>query len=277
MKLGLTCQYPDEPALRALPRYRDMGLDEVDVLMARPEQGVDTALKAFVDRARDAGVPAGSVSPRWGWIGRALKDPAEMGHLRAFIEAAPAFGTKRVMLSCTMASLTSDAERREHLDRVARTYREISAVAADVGIDLCTHTSAQKGDHLFGTVHGIDSFLDAVGNERNKLLTCFGCLSVAGWPVPQLVRHWQGAIGAVHVFNPSGGRGQYAEMRFDAGQLDVPAAIQALADIGYTGVIIPHEYPAFAGPAGKEISDGWAVGYLRALVQAATTATPASN
>ena len=56
-------------------------------------------------------------------------------------------------------------------------------------------------------------------------------------------------------------------MRFDLGQLNYFEVLQAFAEVGYEGALIPHEYPSFPGACGKEMGDSWVVGYLRAMLQ----------
>src|SRR5262249_51445899 len=130
IRIGLHYTYPhDAPAEDVLPLYRDMGLDEIDVLMGTPEVGADDeGVCRLVARARQLGVPAGAVSPRWGWFNRVLRDASSMAQMRAFIEAAPAFGTKRVMMSCPSEAVTSVRERDEHLERVVAVYRPLAEV-----------------------------------------------------------------------------------------------------------------------------------------------------
>ena len=198
---------------------------------------------------------------------RAIEDSSEVDRLLSFIRSASELGTERIMLSCSFGSAQSEDEKKAHFDQVVGIYRTIAKAAEEAGIDLCTHTSSHRADIMFGTVEGIDAFLEAVGSERNKLLLCCGCLSVPGWDVPALIHHWGDAIGAVHLFNPRGNREHYDEMRFDLGQLNLFKVLQAFAEVGYRGVLISHEYPAFSGACGKEMSDSWVVGYLRAMLQ----------
>ena len=267
MKIGFHQGFPDANMSQILTLYKEMGVDEIGLAMSETDAVVDTAVKDMVAEAANLGVSVTSVSPRWGWIMRALKDPSEVDRMSSFIKAAPELGTEKIMMSCSMMKSESADKRKEHFDQVVGIYKTISKVAESVGIDLCTHTSSQQGGHIFGSVEGIDGFLEAVGSKRNKLLACCGCLSVPGWDVPALIHHWGDAIGAVHLFNPSGNRDHYDEMRFDLGQMDLFAVLKALSEVGYKGGLISHEYPAFSGDCGKQISDAWVVGYLKAMLQ----------
>lgn len=262
MRIGRICQFPDVSVPDDLELDRELGIDELDLF----SRELDAEVGRFVAQAREAGVPVTALSPRWGWIDRALQDPSELDRLQTFIEAAPRLGTERIMLSCSFVKPESEQQRAVHEQRVIEIYKAAASIAEAAAVDLCTHTTTRPGI-TFGTVQGIDRFLEGVGSARNRLLFCSGCISVAGWDTPDLIRHWRGAIGAVHLFNPVGTWDHYEEMRFDRGQLDLPAVLSALQGAGYEGVLLPHEYPAFSGTCGEAISDGWVVGYLRAVLQ----------
>ena len=278
MRIGLHRTFPrgddhlggatDADISQSLPIYKEMGVDEIDILMSETDANVGgRELRATVTEAAATGVPVKAVSPRWGWTMRAQSNPSEVDRMLSFVEAAPELGTERVMLSCSFVNPQSEDERRAHFDQVIDIYRTIAGAAEAAQIDLCTHTSSHKAGIMFGTVEGIDAFLEGVDSKRNKLLLCCGCLSVAGWDVPALIRHWGDAIGAVHLFNPCGNREHYDETRFDLGQLNLSEVLRTLGGVGYEGVLIPHEYPTFSGVCGKAISDGWVVGYLRGMLQ----------
>ena len=199
MKIAFICHFPGGQLADALTLYQEMGVDEIDLFANE----IDAEVKRFVEEARENGIPVSSLSPRWGWIQRALDDPSELDRLKAFIQAGPELSIERIMLSCSFVKPSSEEEMRTHLDQVVEINREITECAEAAGIDLCTHTTTRPGT-MFGTVEGIDAFLEGVGNQRNKLLLCCGCVSAAGWDVPALIRHWDDAIGAVHLFNPHG-------------------------------------------------------------------------
>lgn len=149
MRIGFICNKFDVQLADALPLYKEMGVDEIDLFA--PE--LDSQVEAFVVAVREAGVPVTSLSPRWGWIACALQDPSEVDRLRAFIEAGPRLGSERVMLSCSFAKPQSDKEIEAHNERVIDIYRTVAQDAERKGIDLCTHTTTRPGI-MFGTVAG---------------------------------------------------------------------------------------------------------------------------
>jgi mannonate dehydratase len=257
MRIGLIHQFGEPQLEDALAIEREMGVDEVDLFASQ----VNDEVKALVAEAKRLGIPVTSLSPKWGWIDRALAHPSELDRLRSFIQADAELGIERIMMSCSFGKGASQAERQ------ADRFRAVAPDAERAGVDLCVHTTTRPGIP-FETVEGIDAFLADVGSERVKLLFCSGCIAVAGWDVTASIRRWRDAIGAVHLFSPRGDWEHYDEMRFDLGQVDMVDVLKTLKEVGYDGVLLPHEYPAFAGPCGQERSHAWTIGYLRAMLQA---------
>lgn len=266
MRIGFHRNFPDRAFEHALKLYREMGVDEIDMLMSEASAAVNTDVRTAMAQAETAGVPVKAVSPRWGWIDRALEDCSEIDRLLSLVEMAPELGTERIMLSCSFVKPESEDRRKAHFDKVVTLYRTLAQTAEPAGIDLCTHTTTRPGI-MFGTAEGINAFLQGVDSKRNKLLFCCGCISLAGWDVSALIRRWSEALGAVHLFNPCGNWHQYEEMRFDTGQLNLFEVLKRLKQVNYEGVLIPHEYPTFSSLCGEDISHGWVVGYLRAMLQ----------
>jgi sugar phosphate isomerase/epimerase len=263
MFIGFIFRYPDSGALDKVDLLKDMGVDALEV--QTPEVNAD--VRAFVAQCKERGLAVGSLSPRWGWLDRALKDPGELRVLRSFIRASGELGLGRILLSCSGVQPSSAQAMQAHKDQVAEIYRDMSKDAEAAGVDLCTHTATRPGT-AFDTEAGIESFLENVGSRRNRLLFCAGCLSVGDWDVPALARRWREALGAVHIYNHQGDWSGHQEVLFDRGELRVGAVLRALKDVGYQGAVIPEHYPALAGASGKEMSDSWVVGYLRGMLQA---------
>ena len=263
MRIGFNGKLDDPAFTGRIDLLREMGVEALDV-QARE---IDADTKAFVTAARDKGIPVEALAPPWGWTDRALKDQGEIERMIAFIRELPALGIDTMNLSCSVVKPQTDSERQTHLSQLVDVFRTVCPVAEAAGVNLCSHTTLFRRGILFGSVEGVDAFLEGVGSERNKILLCCGCVSAAGEDVPSLIHHWGQSIGSVHLFNPLGNRDHYEEMRFDKGQMDMVQVFRALADIGYDGMLIPHEYPPFQGPTGQAVSDGWTLGYIAALRQ----------
>ena len=263
MRLGYVGKFSDPGLAERLGILRKMGIEALDI---QAEQ-VDAEVKRFVAQAREQGVPVQSLAPPWGWIDRALKDPQQVEGMIAFIRELPALDVRSMNISCSMVKSETEAEQEAHFQRVADVFRRICQVAEAEDVRICSHITLFRRGILFGTVEGVDRFLATVTSPANRLLFCCGCVSAAGEDVAAMIRHWRQYIGAVHVFNLHGNRDGFQFTRFDQGQMDVIAVLRALKEIGYQGMVLPHEYPAFSGPAGQQIADGWAVGYFTALRQ----------
>ena len=63
---------------------------------------------------------------------------------------------------------------------------------------------------------------------------------------------------------------KYVETFHDDGQCDMPAAMRALQDVGYTRLVLPDHTPEFSGDSPlAEMGWAFAVGYMQALRHAA--------
>jgi sugar phosphate isomerase/epimerase len=263
MEIEFNCSVSASEPGETVELFRGMGVDAIGLFS--PDVGAE--LKNFLREAVAREMPIGSLSPPWGWIDRALRDLSEVERLKAFIRVAGEAGVGKTLLSCSFVTPASEDERETHRNQVVEIYRAITKTAEAAGVSLCTHTSLRPGI-MFGDPQGIDAFLEEIPSERNQLILCCGCAGVAGYDVPALIRHWQDKIGAVHIWNARGNWDKHVETRFDSGELDIFEALKALREIEYTGAVIPEHYPPFSGACGRDMSHGWAVGYLVAMFQA---------
>jgi mannonate dehydratase len=91
----------------------------------------------------------------------------------------------------------------------------------------------------------------------------------------------QQIIDAIHEFGPKGLLHQihfrnvdeslpsFAETFPDNGFLDMPAIVRALAEVGFTGMIVPDHVPDTSGlTGGAAAGEAFCLGYIRALIQA---------
>jgi hypothetical protein len=80
MRIGFHRNFPGPDFEHALKLYREMGVDEIDVLMSDARADVNEDIKTAVGEAEKACVPIKAVSPRWGWIMRARRLLVGKGH-----------------------------------------------------------------------------------------------------------------------------------------------------------------------------------------------------
>ena len=76
-------------------------------------------------------------------------------------------------------------------------------------------------------------------------------------------------VGYIHLRNVRGKVPHYREVFIDEGDLDVPRVIDMLHRRGYQGVVVPDHTPALDCHAGWHAGMAYAIGYIRALAQAA--------
>jgi D-mannonate dehydratase len=263
MQIGIIGKYPSPEFEAKIGLYKEMGVDVLDIQTPK----ISASFRGFVSKVRDLGIPVASIAPRWNWIDSALQNPTEVDVLLEFIREMPGMGIHTMNMACSFIAMKSAEEQKENLTKIIATFKKVTPAAEDAGVTLCSHTSMFRPGVLFSTIEGVEAFLEGVGSPSNKLLLCTGCVSAGGHDVPALVRRWREYLGSIHYFNPSESSTKYSEMRFDQGQMDIPAVMSALKEVGFDGLVIPHEYPSFLGPSGKEVSDGWTMGYLIALRQ----------
>ena len=122
--------------------------------------------------------------------------------------------------------------------------------------------------------------LDLVPSKASALEFCLG--SIAEMPegdVYEAVEHFgrQGKIGYVHFRNVRGKVPHYQEVFVDEGDIDMIRVVQQLRDIGYDGVIIPDHTPEMTCGAPWHAGMAYALGYIRAAMQAVDRLSPVAN
>jgi mannonate dehydratase len=79
----------------------------------------------------------------------------------------------------------------------------------------------------------------------------------------------QDRIGYVHFRNVVGRAPEYREVFVDEGDVDMPKALRTYAANGYDGVFIPDHTPQMRCAAPWHAGMAYALGYMRAAMQAA--------
>lgn len=126
---------------------------------------------------------------------------------------------------------------------------------------------------IFGTFEGYQRALDIADSPNIGVCLCVGCWleggPAMGADVPDAIRAFgaQGKLFKVHLRNvtaplPEG----FVETFLDDGYQNMVEVVRALAEIGFTGALISDHLPGMVG--GRYASEGYAVGYMRALIQA---------
>ncbi len=153
-------------------------------------------------------------------------------------------------------------------------------VAEEAGVTLAAHPD----DPPMPTVRGqprlvyqpwrYQKLLDLKPSPRNALEFCVGTLAeMSEGDVYEAVDTYsrQGKLAYVHLRNVRGKVPYYRETFIDEGDVDVPRVLRILRRNGYNGVIIPDHAPQMTCGAPWHAGMAYALGYLRAAMQAIAT------
>lgn len=160
---------------------------------------------------------------------------------------------------------------------------EMLPVAEENNVRLALHPDDPPTEVLRGTARLVNHpdkyqrMLDLVPSKASALEFCLG--SIAEMPqgdVYQAIEHYgrQGKIGYVHFRNVRGKVPHYQEVFVDEGDIDMIRAVQTLRDVGYNGVLIPDHTPEMSCGAPWHAGMAYALGYIRAAMQAVDRLAP---
>lgn len=165
-------------------------------------------------------------------------------------------------------------------DNYAYFVRQVAPVAEDAGVYIGIHPDDPPVYPLggiprciFGSFEGYKRALEIADSPNIGMCLCVGCWlegGVAmGKDVVETIRYFgsQRKLFKVHLRNvtapmPEG----FVETYLDDGYQDMWAIVHALQQVQYDGVIISDHLQQMVG--GRWAAEGWAIGYMRALIQA---------
>ncbi len=150
-------------------------------------------------------------------------------------------------------------------------------VAEEAGVTMALHPNDPPIQEPLGGTAPITASLDQfekafslVPSPRNAMLFCQGCVAEMGEDVPNAIRRIgrQGKIVYVHFRNIRGTPKKFQEVFLDEGDVDMFRAMQTYREIGFNGPFMMDHTPYIPGDAGGRLGRAFAVGYMRALIQA---------
>ena len=168
-----------------------------------------------------------------------------------------------------------DAE--EMWRRLEYFLERVVPVAEEAGVRLAAHPDDPPVPALRGTrrllhsVANLQRLLDIAPGPCNCLEFCQGTVAeMAGVDVIAAIRRFasQGRIAYVHFRNVSATVPRFSEVFVDDGRVDMLEALRAYRDSGFDGVLIPDHTPIVSTAAPWETGMAFALGYLRAGLQA---------
>ena len=283
--------YPDMENLMALKeRFSSHGLEIAGielphshlqhVLLGQP--GRDRELDDVCRTIRalgDAGIPALvfdliiSLLPSGGAMPGYWANPEGRGGavLRAFDYARA---------QATMDAPAGEVRDDEVWSRVTTFYEKVVPEAERAGVRLACHPddppmpSYRGVSQVLNSVEGFKHLLERVPSPCHGLLFCIGTLQESGADVLEAIRYFgaRDRIVVVHFRNVRGIIPRYDEVFLDNGDLDMWKVMRAFKEVGYEGTFVPDHTPRIIGdtPWGH-IGRAWAVGYIKALIAAATS------
>lgn len=154
---------------------------------------------------------------------------------------------------------------------------EVIPVAEESGVTLALHPDDPPTDSLRRTARLVNEpqkyqrVLDLVPSEHNALEFCLGSIQeMPTGDVYESIRHYgtQDKIAYVHFRNVRGEVPCYQETFVDEGDIDMLRAVKELDEVGYDGVLIPDHTPEMSCDAPWHAGMAYALGYMRAALQA---------
>jgi mannonate dehydratase len=173
----------------------------------------------------------------------------------------------------TVPPITSDELWR----RLAEFLREVLPVAEEAGVRLAAHpddppTPTMRGQpRLVYQPRLYQRLIDLHPSPANALEFCVGTLAeMTEGDIYAVVDQYsrQRRLGYVHLRNVTGKVPHYRETFIDDGAVDVMRVLRILHRNGFEGVIIPDHTPQMACAAPWHAGMAYALGYLKAAMQA---------
>jgi len=259
-----------------------------DVLLDGPKKARQLeGLKTLVRRLGKAGIPLlgynFSIAGVWGHVEGAFarggatsvgflgsdgprETPIPNGHVWNMVYD-PEAATGHV------GTVTAD----ELWQRLADFLGAVVPVAEEAGVRLAAHPDDPPMPTLRGTARLVyqpelyQKLLDLAPSRSNALEFCLGSLQeMTGGDVYEAIERYarQDAIAYVHFRNVRGKVPRYHEVFVDEGDLDMIRAIRILHESGYQGVLVPDHTPQMSCAAPWHAGMAFALGYMRAAIQA---------
>ena len=169
-------------------------------------------------------------------------------------------------------------------DNYAGFILEILPVAEEHGVRLQLHPNDPPVDHqgvprLFSSRVAFRRAMEIAGHSPySGILFCVGCFAEmfgpdgTGEDVAGAIYEFgsRGHIFQVHFRNISSPMPDFHETFPDNGYLDMHRIMTALAQVGYTGMVVPDHVPQLDHGADSQAGEAYILGYIRALIQAVT-------
>jgi mannonate dehydratase len=167
----------------------------------------------------------------------------------------------------------SEAEFWENYERFVKS---VVPVAEEADVRLALHPVDPPGieqmggvPRLFRTVESFERAMDMEPSYHHGLKLCLGCFSEVGVDVPELIRRFgeRDRIVFVHFRDVEGTVPSFHETFVDEGNFDEVAVMKALAEVGFTGSVLPDHVPEIEGDSQwRHRANAYTAGYLKGII-----------
>jgi mannonate dehydratase len=188
-----------------------------------------------------------------------------------------AFNNDRVATQKAVAELGNVSEETMW-KRLHYFLEAVVPVAEKAGVRLAQHPNdppvlSYRGiAQPFATIEQWKRLVNAVRSPYNGIVLDTGVIAQLNGNAAELVRYFgrRDCINHVHFRNArcEDPHNAYYETFIDEGAANLPAAMKALYEIGYSRGIVPDHSPSIMNDANQFGAWGYALGYIRALMQA---------
>lgn len=256
-----------------------------DVLLDGPKKSAQLEnVKAIIRNVGQAGIPIFGYNFSIAGVAGRVKGPFARGSAEAVGMDGPLDKPMPQGMAWNMVydrnaapGAVPSATPEQLWQRVAHFLNEIIPVAEEAGVTLAAHpddppTPTVRGQpRLVYQPRLYQKLLDLKPSPRNALEFCVGTLAeMTEGDIYEATDSYsrQRRIGYVHLRNVRGKVPYYKETFIDEGDVDVFRVLRILKQNGFAGVVIPDHAPQMACSAPWHAGMAYALGYLRAALQA---------
>ena len=162
-------------------------------------------------------------------------------------------------------------------DNVTWFLERVIPVAEDAGVKLALHPDDPPVSPIGGVARvfrnhaALKRVVDMVPSDANGLTFCVGTIAEMPGDVFDAIRYFgtRGKFHFVHFRNVTGTVPTFSETFIDEGYVDMVKAMRAFREVGFDGPMVEDHVPEMAGGPEQWPAKAFALGYMRAVMQAA--------
>ena len=162
-------------------------------------------------------------------------------------------------------------------DNVTWFLERVIPVAEDAGVKLALHPDDPPVSPIGGVARvfrnhaALKRVVDIVPSDANGLTFCVGTFGAMPGDVFDAIRYFgtRNKIHHVHFRNVTGTVPVFSETFIDEGHVDMVKAMKAYRDTGFDGPMVEDHVPEMAGGPDQWPAKAFALGYMKAVMQAA--------